>query len=238
MNASNRAKAGVGESPFRAFQRQPSMIDFPGRLAAVFFVGGCNFRCRYCHNSELIPTDRPGLPWLRLDEVCREFARNWVSAAVITGGEPTQRSELPECIAFFRERGWAVKLDTNGSNPDMLEQCLPLVDYVAMDVKADLPGYRELTGFDDGARMLRSIGLIKRGARDYCFRTTVVEPFHSDARMRAIGDLIGGARRYVLQPFVPRETVADPIWAALPRTSDRRLAELRLLLEDCADRIE
>ncbi len=229
------AETDKASSPFRAFQRQPSLIDFPGRLAAVFFVGGCHFRCRFCHNAELIATGGPRLSWRRIEDACRAFSRDWVQAAVVTGGEPTLFDGLPDCLAFFRRLGWQVKLDTNGSNPDLLEACLPLTDYVAMDIKADPDGYRELTGFADTEHLTRSIELIKTRARDYCFRTTVIEPFHDDARMRAIGEWIRGARRYVLQPFVPRESVADPAWQALPRTSDRRLSELRALLRGCAN---
>lgn len=223
-----------GLSPFQAFQRQPSMIDFPGQLAAVFFTGGCNFSCRYCHNRDFIARSSAGVPWTRLASACEAFARNWVTAAVVTGGEPTLHAELPACLAFFKKRGWQVKLDTNGSNPAMLETCLPLIDYVAMDIKADLPGYPELTGFDDSESLLRSIAMIKTQARDYCFRTTVVESFHTDARMRAIGDLIRGARRYVLQPFMPRDSVVDSAWATLPRPSVQRMDDLRRLMADYA----
>jgi pyruvate formate lyase activating enzyme len=160
-----------------------------------------------------------------------------VDAAVITGGEPTLRADLPDLIQFFRKSGWAVKLDTNGSRPGVLRECLPLLDYVAMDIKAGLGGYPELCGFEDVARIRESVEAIKGGAKDYEFRTTVIASFHTDEQMREIGELIRGARRYVLQPFLPKEQLPDAELRALPRTQESRLLALRDLLAGCAAEI-
>ncbi|MBN1556795.1 MAG: anaerobic ribonucleoside-triphosphate reductase activating protein [Lentisphaerae bacterium] len=214
------------ESPVYAFLRKPSMVDFPGRLAGVFFVSGCNFRCGFCHNPDLLGRHERHLAWDRLEDVCRAFGADWVDGAVITGGEPTLAPDLKPLIGFFRRRGWAVKLDTNGSRPDVLRACLPWLDYVAMDIKTGPDGYETLTGCADISAIRESIELIKAHARDYEFRTTVIETYHDEACMRQIGELIRGSRRYVIQPFVPQDHLPDPAFRALPRTSPDRLQAL------------
>jgi pyruvate formate lyase activating enzyme len=197
------------------------MVDFPGHVAAVFFTSDCNFRCGFCHNAALLGTGRPGIPWGRIRSACREFMRNWADAAVVTGGEPTLDDGLPDLLRYFRgECGWSVKLDTNGSRPDRLEECLPLVDYVAMDIKAGLSRYGELTGFGDVAVIHRSVRLIMERCPDYEFRTTALEGFHDTSQMDEIAELITGAKRYFVQPFVPRGHLPGAAWRAAPRTSD------------------
>jgi pyruvate formate lyase activating enzyme len=202
--------------------KQPSMVDFPGHLAAVFFTSGCNLRCGFCHNPELV-LRRAGLSWVRLEEACMRFCADWVTGAVISGGEPTLAPDLPGLIRFLRKYGWAVKLDTNGSNPGVLRECLPLVDYVAMDVKTAPSAYRDLTGCADTDAIRESMALIKAEARDYEFRTTVIEAHHDNARIEEIRAWVSGARRYVLQPFVPRDDHLDPAFRAHPRTSPARM---------------
>jgi pyruvate formate lyase activating enzyme len=209
-------------SPVYAFQRNPSLVDFTGHLAAMFFISGCNFRCGFCHNAELVPR-RDGMHWARLETACMRFCSDWVTAAVISGGEPTLDPGLPDLIRFFKRFGWAVKLDTNGSRPDVLRACLPLVDYVAMDIKTAPDAYAGLTGFGNAAAIAESIALVKAHAADYEFRTTVIDGHHDAARLDAVAALVRGARRYVLQPFVPRETCLDPRFRAQARTSADRL---------------
>lgn len=207
------------DSPVFACLRNPSMVDYPGRLAAVFFTAGCNFSCGFCHNAELMGKPRPGLSWDKLTRTCQRFDADWVKAAVISGGEPTLSPALPELIRFFKTRGWAVKLDTNGSDPVMLERCLPSLDYVAMDIKTCLDGYPGLAGWPDGDALQASIRLIKAQARDYEFRTTLIEDVHEAATLAAMVPLVEGAVRYVLQPFVPSETLPSARFRAARRTS-------------------
>ena len=213
------------------------MIDFPGRLAAVFFISGCTFSCGFCHNAQLMARRREVISWPKLESVCEGFRRHWVDAAVITGGEPTTAPDLVDLIGFFRHFGWAVKLDTNGSDPAALKDCLPLVDYVAMDIKAGLSGYPALTGFAAVDRIAQSVDLVLEYASDYEFRTTVIEPFHTDAQMEEIGSMIDGAKRYVMQPFVPREGLPNPSFEATPRTSGVRLDGLRNMMENHASEV-
>lgn len=203
------------------------MVDYPGQYAAVFFTSGCNFRCGYCHNAELIRERDTNLPWERVEEVCRAFRDQWVNAAVISGGEPTLQIQLPALIHLFKEYDFKVKLDTNGSRPDMLERCLPLIDYAAMDVKAGPRGYPEMAGFDKLDDIRRSIDLIRASGVEYEFRTTVIKTLHGETAMHEIGELIDGARRYVLQPFLPRAGMRDSSFERIERTSVEHLSACR-----------
>jgi pyruvate formate lyase activating enzyme len=221
-------------SPVYGNLANPSMVDFPGRLAAVFFTTGCNFRCGFCHNAGLLAERKPGYAWPKLEEICGGFRDQWVDGAVVTGGEPTLEPGLGDLLSFFRRLGFAIKLDTNGSRPEVLETVLAQVDYVAMDVKCSLASYPALTGFAHTDRVRRSIELVKSQARDYEFRTTLIPGFDTDAELRDIADLIRGARRYVLQPFLPREDLPDPRLRTAPRTAPARLKQLCALMQDCA----
>ena len=224
-------------SPVYAFLTHPSMVDFPDENAAVFFVSGCNFRCGYCHNAGLLAARREGLSWSRLRRACRQFGGDWVRGAVITGGEPTLHEELDDLVAFLKDEGFRVKLDTNGSRPEVLARLLPHLDYVAMDIKAPLEDYPEFTGFSDTERIAESVERLRDHDGDYEFRTTVIEGIHTDERMCAIGELIRGARRQVLQPFLPRADLPDGRCRTRPRTSHTRLLEVARLLEGTARQI-
>jgi pyruvate formate lyase activating enzyme len=225
-------------SPVFAYLKQPSMVDFPGRMAAVFFTSGCNFHCGFCHNATLMGKSRAGLPWEKLDAACRHFKENWVTGAAITGGEPTLEPGLAEVIDFFKARGLAVKVDTNGTHPEAIRALIPKVDCLAMDVKASLAAYPELTGWKDVEKIRESIGLIKGMGERGILRTTIIEPFHTDAMMREIGELIAGAAFYQMQPFVPREDLPGEAYRHRPRTSAARLEELRILMRPYAKQIE
>jgi pyruvate formate lyase activating enzyme len=225
-------------SPIFAYLEKPSMVDYPRRFAAVFFISGCTFTCGFCHNATLIGRKQVGLSWDILDSACTGFKKDWVNGVVITGGEPTTAEGLAELISFFKERfGFAVKLDTNGSDPDRLAQCLPLVDYVAMDIKCDLSFYPEFVGFSAIEKIRKSIDLIRSSAKDYEFRTTIIESVHTDDRMRQISDVISGSRRYVMQAFIPREELPGEQYRNTPRTSAARLQELKGLMNGCAAEI-
>ncbi len=214
-------------SPVYAYLKNPSMVDYPGHLAAVLFTTGCNFSCGFCHNAELMGKARPGMTWQKLDAGCEHFNANWVDAAVITGGEPTLSAELVPLIHYLKNQGWKVKLDTNGGRPDVIAQCIPLVDYVAMDVKAGRTGYEALTGFKDLQSIEASIALIRDQAADYEFRTTIIDGVHSDDQVDEIVDMIRGAHCYAIQAFVPSDRLPDHHFRSLPRTTRDRLHEIR-----------
>ena len=187
------------------------MIDFPGRLAAVFFISGCTFSCGFCHNARLMAPRRKGVEWQKLESICEGFRSHWVDAAVITGGEPTSAPDLIDLIGFFKELGWTVKLDTNGYFPEKLKKAIDgkLVSYIAMDVKAPLneDEYSSVAGVDgvDVSRISRSINLIKDSGVDYEFRTTVCPVYINSENIVEVAKAIEGAKKYSLQQFSPKE---------------------------------
>ena len=188
-----------------------SIVDYPGRIATVVFVGGCNFRCPYCYNADLVL--RPeSLPDIEVGEVLRLLAerRGFVDGVVITGGEPTLQADLD----LFREvkaLGFAVKLDTNGYHPHSLHRLLQegLLDYVAMDVKGPLEKYSLAAGRRVNTRRIEdSIQLVLSSEIEHEFRTTVVPGMVAVKDVDAIAQSIAGARRYFLQQFRPSLTLA------------------------------
>jgi pyruvate formate lyase activating enzyme len=224
-------------SPIYAFLEKPSMIDYPGHLCGVFFTSGCNFSCGFCHNAALMGRKQKTLSWERVEEVCRKFKDEWVDAVCITGGEPSLQPGLIELIHFFRDRGFKIKLDSNGSHPEILASCLPQVDLVAMDIKSGPAGYAEIAGFADIEKIKESIALIKKSGVDYEFRTTVIEPFHTDEQMLEAGELIKGAKRYCLQAFVPQDTLPGEAFRSLKRTTPERLRRLEKLMAPFAEEV-
>ena len=196
-----------------------SLSDHEGRIAAVVFVRGCNFRCPFCHNADLVRPARGGDPMLPVEYVLARLRdrSGFLDSVVVSGGEPTLQPDLAGFLAAIRELGLAVKLDTNGARPDVLADLLDrrLVDFVAMDVKAPPSRYDEFCGVraDVGA-IERSIGCLREAASDYEFRTTVA-PGLAREDLRAIAEWVRGARRYFLQAFrVPTEkSLVDPTWA-------------------------
>lgn len=225
-------------SPVYALLRQPSMVDFPGRSAAVGFVSGCNFHCGFCHNAALLGAVQPGMPWAQLEKACAALHANWIRAAVVTGGEPTLHAGLDELIAFFRARGWAVKLDTNGSRPEVLARVAPQVDYVAMDIKCAAEDYPKRVRFPHPERIRASVDLLRQGATPYEFRMTVIESWHPESEAPAIGELVRGAKRLALQPFVPRDDLPDPAFRVMKRTAPAFLHRWRELLAPYVEQVE
>ena len=188
-----------------------TLLDFPGRVACTVFLGGCDFRCPFCHNGELLDGTAPAV---MDDAVLLRFLKGrqgLLDGVAITGGEPLLRKDLPELLRAIHELGFAVKVDTNGNHPDTLEGLLRegLVDYVAMDIKNSPERYAETSGLKrfDPAPVMESVNLLMKGKAEYEFRTTVTAELHDEASFRAIGEWIHGARRYFLQKFTDRETV-------------------------------
>ena len=179
--------------------QKTSLLDFPGKISAIVFTAGCNFRCGYCHNPELIH------PVTTVKDIF-EFLntrRGKLDGVVITGGEPCLQKDLPEFIKKIKSLGFAVKLDTNGSFPEMLEKVLPDVDYVAMDIKAPLNKYSKIVNINVNIdNIKKSINLLKNSGIDYEFRTTVIKSQLSYKDFEEIGRLIQNAPRYFLQKFV------------------------------------
>ena len=186
-----------------------TLLDFPGRVACTVFLNGCDFRCPFCHNFELV--DGTAKPVMEEEELLRFLAKRkgLLDGVAITGGEPCLHRDLPELIAKMKDMGFAVKLDTNGYHPDMLEKVLPLVDYVAMDIKNSCEKYAVTCGLEamNLSIIEESIRILMAGKVPYEFRTTVVREFHEAGDFEKIGKMIEGAENYFLQCFTDRDTV-------------------------------
>ena len=188
-----------------------TLLDYPGKVACTVFLGGCDFRCPFCHNGELVEDPGPA----QMDEAgLLEFLRRrrgLLDGVCITGGEPLLRPDLAGPLKAIKDLGFLVKLDTNGTHPHRLRELVEagLVDYVAMDVKNSPERYAETVGLEklDLAPIRESVDYLLSGAVDYEFRTTVVKQFHDEGSFRAIGLWLAGAKRYFLQSVVDRDTV-------------------------------
>lgn len=188
-----------------------TLLDFPGRVACTVFLGGCDFRCPFCHNGELLDGSAPAI----MDD--RELLRflkgrqGLLDGVAITGGEPLLRKDLPDLLRSVRELGFAVKVDTNGNHPEALEGLLTegLVDYVAMDIKNSPEKYALTVGLDhlDLGPIRQSVRLLMDSSIPYEFRTTVVDQLHKAEDFEAIGRWIAGAKAYFLQSFTDRDSV-------------------------------
>jgi pyruvate formate lyase activating enzyme len=194
-----------------------TLLDFPGKVACTVFLQGCNFRCPFCHNSGLLEGNEPDL--MTAEELLDFLKKRQgiLDGVCITGGEPTLQPGLPDLLKAIKALGYAVKLDTNGSRPEIMKQLVAdgLVDYVAMDIKNSPQRYGEtvgvpklhLEGIEESIRFLLS------GAVDYELRTTVVAQLHDSASMAQMGawlqHLVPGqkVRRLFLQCYVDRDSV-------------------------------
>jgi len=182
--------------------QKTSLLDYPGYVASVLFTPGCNLHCPYCYNWRI--AFQPSPPFLSEKdalEILRQRKR-YVDAIVITGGEPTIHNDLPTFLKMTKVENFIVKLDTNGFRPDILEDCLPYLDYVALDVKTSPRKYHML-GAGDVSPLLKSIDLLKSGKVSYEFRITVVPEVVVARDIEEIGELCRGAERLILQQFFP-----------------------------------
>ena len=188
-----------------------TLLDFPGKVACTVFLGGCDFRCPFCHNYELLDGSAPAL---MDEEALLRFLRGrrgLLDGVAITGGEPLLRKDLPDLLRAIRELGFAVKVDTNGNHPEALEAILSegLADYIAMDIKNSPQKYALTAGLPalDLSPVRQSVRLLLDSAIPYEFRTTVVDELHEASDFEAIGQWIAGAKAYFLQAFTDRDSV-------------------------------
>ncbi len=206
-----------------------SMVDYPGRIAAAVFTGGCNLRCPFCHNALLV-TRLSESPRLEESEVLRFLAsrKGLLDGVVLSGGEPLLQAGAADFLGEVKRMGFSVKLDTNGCCPDALTDILNrgLADYVAMDIKNRPEKYAETVGIPgfDLSPVERSIQILGSGTVEYEFRTTVVKEFHTAEDITAIGQWLQGAPRYCLQNF---EDSGNLIGTGLHGFSKEEMDELR-----------
>ncbi|XHH07523.1 MAG: anaerobic ribonucleoside-triphosphate reductase activating protein [Candidatus Bathyarchaeia archaeon] len=186
--------------------QKTSLLDYPDHIASVLFTPGCNLRCPYCHNWKIATDPQP--PFLQEGAALEilENRKKYVDAVVISGGEPCMHKELPKFLAKLKERGFYVKLDTNGFYPEVLEECLGYVDYVALDVKTCPEKYKQL-GAEDTSNLQKSIEMLKMGKVPYEFRTTIVPELVTLQDADRIGELTKGAKTHALQQYVPENAM-------------------------------
>ncbi len=218
------------------FQRF-SLIDYPGKLCAIIFTQGCNFRCPYCHNPDLVNPDKFSdliSPQTILSFL--ETRKGKLDAVSITGGEPTLQENLPRFLENIKRKDFLIKLDTNGTNPDMLEDLIryDLVDYLAMDIKGPSDKYHLVTGtWVDMDKISRSIEIIKNSSIDYEFRSTLVDHLITQEGIKSMCSSIGNAKRYYLQKFISDRTL-DEEYKTAHTLSQEKLQILKNLLQSQA----
>ncbi len=220
------------------YLQRPSLVDYPGHIAAVYFTSGCNFTCGYCHNAPLLGERTAGLSLGELKETVERFkVRDWINGVTITGGEPSLLPHLPALVSWFKEQNLDVKLDTNGSNPRLLKRMLPYLDYVAMDIKCALSSYPTFVSYNKTENIQASVDILKEWNGISEFRTTILEEFHSEEQMRQIIELIDGVALYTLQPFVPRDNLPDVSMRTMNRTSPDLLKSYAQMLAPHAGQV-
>ena len=215
---------------------ETSLLDWDGKVVSTLYTPYCNFRCPYCQNAGLVlnPDQYETIPF----EVISNFLishRNWIDGICLTGGEPCFFEDLPEFLGKIRNLGMEIKLDTNGTFPEMLKRVVDsgLVNYIAMDIKAPLTfdAYKKSTRINSKElfdKVRESINLIIHSKIDYEFRTTVVPSLHSDEDILEIARKIEGAKKYALQNFSNRETM-DPEFQKIVPYKIEQLQEIRKL---------
>ncbi len=218
-----------------------SLDDFPGKVAAVIYCQGCNLRCPYCNDQEYVVPQcfGPPLPEAEVIEAINR-RKDRLEAVVVSGGEPTAQTDLPRFLRELRSLGLAVKLDTNGTHPEILHSILrdELVDFIAMDLKAPLQGYAQVVGRPVNAEDIRrSVWLLRNSGVDHEFRTTAVPGMHTVRELKMIVEMINGADCYVIQEFVSRSPLQTGLNGrpAFPR---RTIEDLRPYMERRVKRFE
>lgn len=214
-----------------------TLLDYPKHLAATIFLGGCNYRCPFCHNASLVmnPKDQPIIP--EEEVLSTLFSRKHILEGVcITGGEPTLQKELPEFIRKIKEIGLKVKLDTNGNNPSMIKHLVSenLIDYIAMDIKNSLKKYGTTIGIlnFNTTNIQESVSFIMSCGVPYEFRTTVVKELHDKSDFYQIGDWIKGSTSYYLQTY---KDSGDILFPGLSSYSKEDLEGFREILTPYVD---
>ena len=207
-----------------------SLIDFPGRLAMVLFTQGCSFRCPFCHNPDLVLPHRFTKNLISEEDVFSLLKKREkkLDGVTISGGEPTLQEGLEPFIKKIQDLGFAVKLDTNGTNPSVVETLLQkqLINYVAMDIKASLAKYKELAGVPvDTSLIEKSIHLLMSSDIPYEFRTTIIKELHNEQEVVAMASMIPHAKKYVLQKFRPGVTI-DTFFQKYSAYSDAEMTHL------------
>lgn len=199
--------------------QKTTLLDYPGKVASTIFTGGCNFKCPFCHNSELVFVPHDALQYSQ-EEIFEHLnaKKKVLDGVCITGGEPTLHKDLPEFIKKIKDLGLLVKLDSNGTNPAMLRSLIDekLIDYVAMDIKQCQEKYNEIACMQnfDIQPIVESAAILMENRIDYEFRTTVMKECHNASDMESIGRWLQGAKAYYIQSYKESEHVINPIFSS------------------------
>ncbi len=225
-----------------------TLIDYPGKIAATVFTNGCNFRCPFCHNPELVHGSRFTVHGDdRVEKQVDEFfgfletRKGKLDGVCITGGEPTLQPDLVDFIKRIKELGFAVKLDSNGTRPDVLRELFEkkLVDYVAMDIKASPGNYQKVCGAKiDLERIKLSVDLIKNSRVDYEFRTTIVPGLHNEKEFEEVAEWLNGAKRYILQKYQDYGKILDDSLRDKIKGKEIDLNKIKKMFEEKVDEVE
>ncbi|MBR0535780.1 MAG: anaerobic ribonucleoside-triphosphate reductase activating protein [Clostridia bacterium] len=216
----------------KGFQKL-TLLDFPGRMACTVFTGGCNFRCPFCHNALLV-TEMDDVEYTE-EEIFSylEKRRNVLDGVAVTGGEPLLQKDIERFLYEIKEKGFAVKLDTNGSYPGKLADILEmgLADYVAMDIKNSRARYGETVGIKnfDIKPVEESVELLRSSGVDYEFRTTLTKDFHTPQDMQELAEWIKGTPKYFLQNFVDSGNLIDASCKGLSKAEMNEMLEIARL---------
>ena len=209
---------------------ETSFIDWKEKLSSVLFTGGCNFRCPFCHNGNLVLRHKgmADIPFEYVRGGLRKY-KKWVDRVVITGGEPTLQPGLVKAAQDLKKDGFLLKLDTNGSHPEVVKRLVRegLIDYIAMDIKGPLATYGRWCGKQVNTNKIRqSIDFIMEGRVDYEFRMTFVPFFHKEHDAYEVAETIEYATKFYVQEFIPRNTL-DPAFAHIGRLSPEKLNSIQ-----------
>jgi len=213
---------------------ETSLIDWEGEIVSTLYLPLCNFRCPYCHNCDLVLNSEnfPNISHREIDSFLLE-RKDFIDGICMSGGEPTLYPDLPIYFKKIKDKGFLIKLDTNGTNPKLLEKLLnlSLVDYIAMDIKSslDFDNYSKSAGIKDKMMLEKvkdSIEIIMNSKIDYEFRTTVVPLLHSEETIMEIARYISGAKKYVLQNFSTLEKTLDPSYQKIKPYSNEKIQDL------------
>lgn len=208
-----------------------SLVDYDGFIAATVFTGSCNFKCGFCHNSALV-LDYKSLPPIPESDILAYLKKRKgiLEGLCITGGEPTLNPDLPEFIKKVKDVGYSVKVDTNGTNPEMVKLLATegLADYFAIDIKNDRENYSEIIGFKtfDTSKIEKTVEFLLSGKIGYEFRTTLIAEYHKAENIRRIGEWIKGADKYFMQKFKSGENCIAQNLSPVPKKEANDFAEI------------
>ena len=207
-----------------------SLVDYDGKVAATVFTGACNFKCGFCHNGPLVE-DLNDLKSFSEEDILTYLntRKGILDGVCITGGEPTLHKDLPLFVEKIKKLGLSVKIDTNGTNPEMIKTLANgLADYFAMDIKNDRQNYAKIIGLDkfDTTNVEKSVEFFLKGNADYEFRTTLINEYHKPENMIKIGEWIKGAKKYFLQKFKEVETCLTHDLSGVDEETAKRFVEI------------